>query len=79
MRLEWRHALQFLKRNRMWLRRKWKKSLKNWRRLGNFEMPRGIIIACKPYQWKQDFPPSIEISQELAGQIKEKWRHLFTG
>jgi UbiD family decarboxylase len=49
------------------------------RRVENFEMTRGIIIACKPYQWKQGFPPSIAISQELAEQIKEKWRHLFTG
>ncbi len=48
------------------------------RSAGNFEMTRGIIMACKPYRWKQDFPPSISISKELAGQIKKKWGHLFT-
>ena len=48
------------------------------KRLGNYEMSRAIILACKPYSWKQDFPLPVEINQELAQQIKKKWKHLFT-
>ncbi|MFC1869993.1 UbiD family decarboxylase [Chloroflexota bacterium] len=37
----------------------------------------GIILACKPYKWIKDFPPSIKTSPELAKKVREKWSHLF--
>jgi UbiD family decarboxylase len=37
----------------------------------------GIILACKPYAWIKDFPPSVESSPELREKIREKWSDLF--
>ncbi len=48
------------------------------RRLGNYEMSRAIILACKPYHWRRDFPPTVKTSPQLARQIKEKWNDLFS-
>ncbi|MFC2002624.1 UbiD family decarboxylase, partial [Chloroflexota bacterium] len=48
------------------------------RRRGDFEMSRAIILACKPYYWIKDFPPSIGMSPELAKKTKEKWKELFS-
>jgi 4-hydroxy-3-polyprenylbenzoate decarboxylase len=48
------------------------------RERGDFTISRAIILACKPYHWIKDFPPSIETSPELAGRIKEKWKELFS-
>src|SRR5437867_9723926 len=32
-----------------------------------------IIYACKPYQWKDSFPPVSTISQELKARVLEEW------
>jgi UbiD family decarboxylase len=32
-----------------------------------------IILACKPYSWIKDFPPSVEEYPELEQRIREKW------
>jgi UbiD family decarboxylase len=45
---------------------------------GNYEMSRATILACKPYLWKQAFPPPVEPSSELARQVREKWGTLFS-
>ena len=37
----------------------------------------GIILACKPYKWIKEFPPSIKTSPELAKKVREKWPQLF--
>lgn len=37
----------------------------------------GIILACKPYHWIKEFPPSIKTNPELAKKIREKWAELF--
>jgi len=42
--------------------------------LGNYETLRAIILACKPYYWMKEFPPSIEIETELSKRIKERWK-----
>ena len=47
------------------------------KRLGNYQMSRAIILACKPFLWRQDFPPSVEMSPELAKQTRDKWKELF--
>ena len=36
-----------------------------------------IILACRPYHWIKDFPPSTKPSPDLAKKIKEKWGELF--
>ena len=38
---------------------------------------RAIIDACKPYEWKEEFPPSTGPSQELRSRILEKWRDVI--
>lgn len=34
---------------------------------------RAIIDACKPFEWIEEFPPSVNISPELANRVKDKW------
>ena len=34
---------------------------------------RAIIDACKPYEWKNEFPKVVEIGPELKRTIEEKW------
>ncbi len=38
---------------------------------------RAIINACRPYEWKDEFPPAIEISPQLAQRVKDKWREVL--
>ncbi|MBI4522197.1 MAG: UbiD family decarboxylase [Deltaproteobacteria bacterium] len=37
----------------------------------------GIILACKPYKYIKDFPPSIRTSPEMAKKVREKFPELF--
>jgi 4-hydroxy-3-polyprenylbenzoate decarboxylase len=37
----------------------------------------GIIMACKPYHWKGEFPPSLKLSSEEVERVKTKWSWLF--
>ena len=39
----------------------------------------GIILACKPYHWKGEFPPSIKLSADQVAKVKERWSWLFSG
>lgn len=36
-----------------------------------------IILACKPYHWIKDFPPTIKTSPDLLKKVKEKWSGVF--
>lgn len=47
------------------------------RAIRNFTGTVVIILACKPYHWIKDFPPSVKLSPELKEQVKEKWADLF--
>jgi len=38
---------------------------------------RAIIDACRPYEWRQDFPPVAESSPEVRSQVLEKWRKVI--
>ncbi|MFC2071087.1 UbiD family decarboxylase, partial [Chloroflexota bacterium] len=40
-------------------------------------MSRMLIVACKPYEWIDNFAPSIKSSQELLSRVKEKWSHIL--
>ena len=44
---------------------------------GQFDHSVAIILACKPYHWMKEFPPSTKTSPEVMGKIKEKWGKLF--
>lgn len=36
-----------------------------------------IIDACKPFAWKDDFPPSSALLPDEAAEIEEKWKHAL--
>ena len=38
---------------------------------------RMLIDACRPYEWKDDFPPAIGPSVEVKRATREKWGHLL--
>jgi len=44
---------------------------------GDFTKSRAIIYACKPYAWKDEFPPVVSASPELKKKVMDKWyKHL---
>jgi UbiD family decarboxylase len=43
------------------------------KRAGNAISGRAIIDACRPFHWKDEFPPVSEMSAELRASITEKW------
>lgn len=47
------------------------------RKINDWEHSVGIILACKPYKWIKNFPPSIRVSLELAKTVRGKWPELF--
>ncbi len=38
---------------------------------------RAIIDACRPFEWKDRFAPTVGVSAERAREIKRKWSRLF--
>lgn len=38
---------------------------------------RMLIDACRPYEWKDEFPPAIGPSVEVKRATREKWGHLL--
>jgi len=36
-----------------------------------------IIDACKPFHWKDAFPPAIDVDSDIAKQLAQKWKHVF--
>lgn len=38
---------------------------------------RAIISACKPFEWKEDFPEDIKIEPQLEQKVKQKWGKLM--
>jgi 4-hydroxy-3-polyprenylbenzoate decarboxylase len=49
-------------------------TIEPWRReMKDYTTSKAIIIACKPYHWKDKFPQVNKASDELRNQIKQKW------
>ncbi|HEX9880472.1 MAG TPA: UbiD family decarboxylase [Candidatus Binatia bacterium] len=44
------------------------------RAANDFVNSRAIINACRPYSWKDQFPPVNMLSRELRDRISEKWK-----
>ena len=40
----------------------------------DFTSSRAIVNACRPYVWKDQFPPVNALSPELRKRISEKWK-----
>ena len=43
---------------------------------GNLTNSRAIIDACRPFHWKDEFPPVNAPSPELARESRDKWGYL---
>ncbi|MBI4187501.1 MAG: UbiD family decarboxylase [Chloroflexi bacterium] len=43
----------------------------------SFTNSRAIINACKPYEWIDEFPKSIDLEPEMVKRIKAKWSDLL--
>lgn len=46
---------------------------------GDITNARAIILACRPYHWKKDFPRVNRASDELRRATYQKWQRLFAG
>jgi len=49
------------------------------KRRGSYEQSVAVILACKPYHWMKDFPPSIKSSPERLQKAREKWGSILFG
>ena len=47
------------------------------RECNNMTMSQVLIDACRPYHWKDAFPPVNEVSVELKAKVMEKWGHVL--
>ncbi len=45
----------------------------------NYNHSRAIVMACKPYDWINEFPASIRSSPEVLKKTKEKWGKFLYG
>ena len=43
---------------------------------GNLTNSRAIIDACRPFHWRNEFPPVNSPPADVMRQIEEKWKHL---
>jgi UbiD family decarboxylase len=46
---------------------------------GDLTSSRAIINACKPFEWKDQFPKTNIASPELRKQVRAKWKDLLGG
>jgi 3-polyprenyl-4-hydroxybenzoate decarboxylase len=40
---------------------------------GDLTNSRAILYACRPWAWKDQFPPVNRVDPEYAAQVREKW------
>lgn len=48
------------------------------KRTKDMTIPTFIILACKPYNWIEDFPPPVAVPPELKEKVKSKWAKLLS-
>ena len=39
---------------------------------------RAIIDACRPYEWRSEFPDVVDVEEKLKKEVNEKWGGLFS-
>ena len=59
------------------VRNAWSGPLDPRKRVGEVFNSRALIDACRPYDWKDEFPPVAESSPELKAKTKAKWGHIL--
>ncbi len=47
------------------------------RERGDLTFSRAVILAVRPYHWRDKFPPVATVSQELRERVLRKWAGLF--
>ncbi len=60
-----------------YMKRAWSTPLDPLLRGAPYHNNRALVDACRPYDWKDDFPIVAEASPELKKSVKEKWPHLY--
>ena len=60
------------------VRNAWSTPLDTMLREAPYQNNRGIIDACRPWGWKNEFPTVAEASPKLKSQVMAKWPHLFS-
>jgi 4-hydroxy-3-polyprenylbenzoate decarboxylase len=43
----------------------------------NLTSSRALIVACRPWEWRDEFPPVNRASEDLRQRTLEKWRAVF--
>ncbi|HEY5607651.1 MAG TPA: UbiD family decarboxylase [Alphaproteobacteria bacterium] len=59
------------------VRNAWSGPLDPRKRVGEVFNSRALVDACRPYDWKDEFPPVAESSPELKAKTKAKWGHIL--
>ncbi len=59
------------------IRKTWSGALDPRKKVGDNFNSRGIIDACRPFDWIDEFPPVAESSPELKERTLKKWGHLL--
>ena len=59
------------------IRNTWSGALDPRKKIGDNFNSRAIIDACRPFDWKDEFPPVAESSPELKQKTLKKWAHLL--
>ena len=59
------------------IRKAWSGALDPRKRAGDNFNSRAVVDACRPYDWKADFPPVAESSPELRDKTLAEWGHLL--
>jgi UbiD family decarboxylase len=44
---------------------------------GSYFMGRAVIDACRPYEWKHEYYPIVQISPELRKKLIKKWNKIL--
>jgi 4-hydroxy-3-polyprenylbenzoate decarboxylase len=60
------------------VRKAWSGALDPRKRVGDNFNSRGILDACRPFDWIDEFPPVAESSPELKAKTLKKWSHLIS-
>ena len=46
---------------------------------GNIKCSTALILACKPYYWINEFPPTLKSSPETMEKVRKKWGGVLFG
>jgi 4-hydroxy-3-polyprenylbenzoate decarboxylase len=60
-----------------YIKRAWSTPLDPLLREPPWQNNRAVVDACRPYDWRDEFPKVAEASPELKRKIEEKWPHLY--